>query len=357
MINQYLIKKVMGKKEERYFELQEDAPLFKKLHDLYSSKDDNWWKKIINDKDLYVNVRNGNSIDVFYRAAGLINKLEYADNRLTCKIHKIYLGNEVEKKRKGEKRENGEDDYETKEGVETIRSEIVEQSSIIKKRIDNHYHKLHHVHQEGANEGKKKEPPEGMSEKEIQGDMYINPVKYGQQRYIDTEFVFVYDNKFKKDKDGNDTTHLSIRIDFVTITNDGLIEFVELKRISDNRLLTKEYKEKKEKCSKDGWPEICKQMEHYTDFIKKHQKQIVTYYKKVQTIMRNIGVNNPLANISIKGVKPEARLLFAPYRVGTEDRKGKKRERIECIKHLMESKHINSNISDVLDSLKKQPSK
>ncbi len=352
MIKQYLIKEVMGKKEERYFELQEDAQLFKKLHNLYSSKGDNWWKKIINDKDLYVNVRNGNCIDVFYRAAGLINKLEYADNRFTCKIHKIYLGEDVKS-------------YEAKEGEETISSKIVEQSAAIKKRIDDHYHKLHHVHQEGANEGKKKDPPEGMSEKEIQGDMYMNPAKYGQQRYIDTEFVFVYDNKFKKDKDGNDTTtHLSIRIDFVTIKNDGFIEFVELKRISDNRLLSKaykEYKENKEKYSSEDLEKICNeidiciQMKNYTDFIQEHKEQIVTYYKKVQAIMRNIGVNNPLANISIKGVKPETRLLFAPYSVGYS--KGKK-ERIEYIKDLMETKHINSNISDVLKSfLEKQPTK
>ena len=43
-----------------YFDLNINAPLFTEL-----SKFPEWWKRILNDKTLYVNIRKGNRINVY----------------------------------------------------------------------------------------------------------------------------------------------------------------------------------------------------------------------------------------------------------------------------------------------------
>ena len=70
--------------------------------------------------------------------------------------------------------------------------------------------------------------PEGLSEKAIQGIMYV------EGKYIDTEFEYVHPNR------------LITRFDLTTINDDGMIEFGELKRISDSRLLKKDMSLKNE---------------------------------------------------------------------------------------------------------------
>ncbi len=371
----------MEKKEESYFDLQVDAPFFKELHDLYSSKENNWWQQILNDKELCVNVRAGNCIDVYYHGAGIVSKLEYVDNDFTCKIHKKFLHKEnpmrdraiiVKTNSKGDiviiNREEPTG-FKTVKGVDKINEEIVGQISTIKKNIENHYNKKNYVVQSEKSKkmGEVKKPPEeGMSEKEIQGDMYINPEKYEHQRYIDTEFVFVYDKKFKEvtnKKGEKKQISLRIRIDFVTITNDGLIEFVELKRISDPRLITEKYKKNPRKKLIDRVknplslePEIGTQMKEYTKFIKAYKNEIEKYYKAVQKIMRNIGVNNPLAYKEIKGVVPKARLLFAGYSDDIEITQDKL-DHIEEIRDYLKSKDIKSNIEEKLAESKRKQRK
>ena len=50
-----------------YFDLNINAPLFTEL-----SKLPEWWKTIINDNSLYVNVRKNNRINVYYRGASVM---------------------------------------------------------------------------------------------------------------------------------------------------------------------------------------------------------------------------------------------------------------------------------------------
>ena len=162
--------------------------------------------------------------------------------------------------------------------------------------------------------------PEGLSEKAIQGIMYV------EGKYIDTEFEYVHLNR------------LITRIDLTTINDDGMIEFVELKRISDPRLLKKDMSLKNE--------EIRKQIDNYNSFIKGHKDEIIQYYKQLQQILKKVGVNNPLCNIAITDIKPSVYLYFAGYADGKSNHP-KRCKRIYNIKQILEEKGINSNINEI----------
>ncbi len=299
--------------EEKYFRLNVDEQIFKELHDLFleKKKGRNWWQQVLDDEDLYVNIRKENTLHVYYKGAGVIRGLLLYKRKKgwRCAINGGYLDKEIWPDSKSKK------DYSTT--PEKIMSDIKN----IKTRI---------------NENKKSNNNEGKCEDEIKGDLYTK-VKGG---YIDTEYAFNYSEESKKvHKIGKSKGKpLKIRIDLVTINDDDMIEFVELKRISDGRL----HKRTSE-------PEIVQQMEDYTEFIIDHKKEIQEYYEKVQIIMEKIGVNNPLKDKKIKGVAPEARLFIAEYKKDSkydEDRY----KRIIDIKEMLEKDGIKSNISDIIKS-------
>ena len=149
---------------------------------------------------------------------------------------------------------------------------------------------------------------------------------YVEGKYIDTEFEYVHLNR------------LITRIDLTTINDDGMIEFVELKRISDPRLLKKDMSLKNE--------EIRKQIDNYNSFIKGHKDEIIQYYKQLQQILKKVGVNNPLCNIAITDIKPSVYLYFAGYADGKSNHP-KRCKRIYNIKQILEEKGINSNINEI----------
>ena len=271
-----------------YFDLNINAPLFTEL-----SKLPEWWKRILNDKTLYVNIRKGNRINVYYHGASVMELSINRDKSIQGKIHSKYiLFQETQTDKNG---------YRKDISPETI----VENLSSIKNAII--------ANQATSN-------PEGLSEKAIQGIMYV------KDKYIDTEFEYVHPNR------------LITRIDLTTINDDGMIEFVELKRISDPRLLKKDMSLKNE--------EIRKQIDDYNSFIEGHKDEIIQYYKQLQQILKKVGVNNPLCNITIIGIKPSVYLYFAGYADGKSNHP-KRRKRIDNIKQILEEKGINSNINEI----------
>ena len=271
-----------------YFDLNINAPLFTEL-----SKFPEWWKRILNDKTLYVNIRKGNRINVYYHGASVMELSINRDKSIQGKIHSKYiLFQETQTDKNG---------YRKDISPETI----VENLSSIKNAII--------ANQATSN-------PEGLSEKAIQGIMYV------EGKYIDTEFEYVHPNR------------LITRIDLTTINDDGMIEFVELKRISDPRLLKKDMSLKNE--------EIRKQIDDYNSFIEGHKDEIIQYYKQLQQILKKVGVNNPLCNIAITGIKPSVYLYFAGYADGKSNHP-KRRKRIDNIKQILEEKGINSNINEI----------
>mgnify|MGYP003520115328 FL=1 len=271
-----------------YFDLNINAPLFTELAQLPE-----WWKRILNDKTLYVNIRKGNRINVYYHGASVMELSINRNKSIQGKIHSKYI---LFKETQIDK--NG---YRKDISPETI----VENLPSIKNAII--------ANQATSN-------PEGLSEKAIQGLMYI------EGKYIDTEFEYVHSNR------------LITRIDLTTINDDGMIEFVELKRISDPRLLKKDMSLKNE--------EIRKQIDDYNSFIEGHKDEIIQYYKQLQQILKKVGVNNPLCNIAITGIKPSVYLYFAGYADGKSNHP-KRRKRIDNIKQILDEKVINSNINEI----------
>ena len=229
-----------------YFDLNINAPLFTELAQLPE-----WWKRILNDKTLYVNIRKGNRINVYYHGASVMELSINRDKTIQGKIHSKYI--------LFQETQTDKNEYRKDISPETI----VENLPSIKNAII--------ANQATSN-------PEGLSEKAIQGNMYV------KGKYIDTEFEYVHPNR------------LITRIDLITINNVGMIEFVELKRISDSRLLKKDMSLKNE--------EIRKQIDNYNSFIKGHKDEIIQYYKQLQQILKKVGVNNPLCNIAITDIKP-----------------------------------------------------
>ena len=271
-----------------YFDLKINAPLFTELAQLPE-----WWKRILNDKTLYVNIRKGNRINVYYHGASVMELSINRDKSIQGKIHSKYI--------LFQETQTDKNEYRKDISPETI----VENLPSIKNAII--------ANQATSN-------PEGLSEKAIQGIMYV------EGKYIDTEFEYVHPNR------------LITRIDLITINNDGMIEFVELKRISDPRLLKKDMSLKNE--------EIRKQIDDYNSFIEGHKDEIIQYYKQLQQILKKVGVNNPLCNIAITDIKPSVSLYFAGYADGKSNHP-KRRKRIDNIKQILEEKGINSNINEI----------
>ena len=271
-----------------YFDLNINAPLFTEL-----SKLPEWWKRILNDKTLYVNIRKGNRINVYYHGASVMELSINRDKSIQGKIHSKYiLFQETQTDKNG---------YRKDISPETI----VENLPSIKNAII--------ANQATSN-------PEGLSEKAIQGIMYV------EGKYIDTEFEYVHPNR------------LITRIDLTTINDDGMIEFVELKRISDSRLLKKDMSLKNE--------EIRKQIDDYNSFIEGHKNESIQYYKQLQQILKKVGVNNPLCNIAITDIKPSVSLYFAGYADGKSNHP-QRRKRIDNIKQILDEKGISSNINEI----------
>ena len=271
-----------------YFDLNINAPLFTEL-----SKLPEWWKRILNDKTLYVNIRKGNRINVYYHGASVMELSINRDKSIQGKIHSKYILFQETQTDKNSYRK----DISPKTIVENLPS--IKNAIIANQATSN---------------------PEGLSEKAIQGIMYV------EGKYIDTEFEYVHPNR------------LITRIDLTTINDDGMIEFVELKRISDPRLLKKDQSLKNE--------EIRKQIDDYNSFIEGHKNEIIQYYKQLQQILKKVGVNNPLCNIAITGIKPSVYLYFAGYADGKSNHP-KRRKRIDNIKQILDEKGINSNINEI----------
>ena len=99
-------------------------------------------------------------------------------------------------------------------------------------------------------------PKEKWSEKYIQGTLIVQSRLY----HLDSEFAYI---------DGETNN----RIDLVKCS-DGLITFVELKRMSDNRMLHET----------DATPEVVYQMNRYKQFIEKYSSQLLEYYQKLYDI-------------------------------------------------------------------------
>ena len=104
--------------------------------------------------------------------------------------------------------------------------------------------------------------------------------------YIDSEFAHQYEEGCRH----------TIRIDLVRVKGNK-IQFVELKRIQDNRLLHKD--------GSEVTPEIITQIEEYRNFIKANKDAILAYYKELITIKRALGLPTTSADIETLDIDTE----------------------------------------------------
>ena len=287
--------------DKKYFRLNKDAGLFEFL-----SHKPLWWRMLLEDNDLYINVRKDNRINIYYRGASIMS-LSYNKGKVIAEIHNYYLGcNKDVCTALGIKYGNVKEDPE----------ELVCRLSTIKKRVEANKKNI------ACFEGDEINGKNYSSEKYIQSQMYIN-----DQSYIDTEFALRLD-------DGTD-----IRIDLVKLSDNGEICFEELKLIDDPRLHP----------SRSKKAEIITQMSNYEKFLHEADKLkgndgesiLIEYYSTLLAIMDKIGVKRA-------SVKPNAvRNYVFLFIEQTYTKKTPRREkRLNTIKEVCEGLH--SNIEEVV---------
>jgi hypothetical protein len=209
-------------------------PLFDKL----STDQPLWWKILISDSDLNIQIRKDNYIDVYYNGGAIVKELKYS-KIFSGKIHFEYIpvqGSNLYIKYKFDK--SGIEINKKKIGIIDFNNFKEGVLKKIKKRISLFY--------------------DQKSEKRIQATFIKN-----DPYYIDSEFEY-------KHEDG------LVRIDLVRIdTAAKKIVFVELKTLGDPRLFS---------------DEISKQLGSYKSFIEKHRDDLKDYYQKVFEIKSRLRI-------------------------------------------------------------------
>ncbi len=260
---------------------------------LKSSNAPIWWKKVKKDKELYIEIRKKNIIDVYYRG-GRMAELKWNLGTIEVKAHPKYLNlTDIDDARYYTKKidENGKLKITPK--YQNCEEWLISNIKGMKANIRTHY--------SGDKDG------ETTSEKFIQGDLIIN----GRDRYLDSEFAHrLYDGGRK-----------SVRIDLVKIEGEHFV-FEELKRIKDGRLLKKE-----------TLPEILTQIDNYRDFLKENKDELTVYYRTLYKIKKKLGLPVPLVDdIDKVTVDVEPQLSIAlNYDKSTKARD----ERVKKIKDLL----------------------
>ena len=242
-----------------------------------------------NDKELYIEIRKDNYINVYYYG-GSVAKIDYA-NGFVAETHQKYLGDD---KPRGK----------TKKGTDIFRYDPIDLAKLneikiadIKYRIKSDY--LRHINDENP------------AEKWIQGKM----IK-GKSNYIDSEFQFNQDSEIGK-----------LRIDLIELSGD-VLSFVELKGIFDSRLRNDVKRNLNE-------PEIIGQMGKYKLFINRYEDNIKDYYKKLIEIKQSLGLTT-VENTNLTLNKTPKLIIANTYSKKTKQRE----DRISDIKKLLEVNNI-----------------
>lgn len=230
--------------------LRGDHPLFK----LLISNAPEWWCNVLQFENAYIDIRKDNTINIYYEGASLA-KIEMTKGSIRATCHPKYLYGY-----------NAQAYY--KRGIaiyQPCEKELVrlgtEECCLLRNA------QMFYSDKEVSN-------AEQKSEKKLQGEIVCR----AKTLYIDSEFAHRYE-------EGNRHT---IRIDLVRVVG-NMIQFVELKRIQDNRLLHED--------SSVCTPEIIKQIEEYRSFLKENKDAILAYYKKLIVIKRDLGLPTASADI------------------------------------------------------------
>lgn len=217
--------------------LNSDAPLFKVLRD----NPPKWWSMLIEDPEIYIEVRKGNIIHIYYYGAR-IAEIDYKTGLFTANCHYKYISGNTH----------------TKDGYGSCIHLLEKNLNQLKKNASAFY--------------VKDTEEEDTSEKRIQGRLRID----NDHRYIDTEFAHAYCKA-----DDNDL----IRFDLVAVDNNEL-KIEELKRVGDSRLRTSDMI--------NNPPEVLNQMTRYSNFMSVNKDELCTYYQTLLKIKADLGLPMPI---------------------------------------------------------------
>ena len=248
-------------------QLKENHQLFKILSGENAPK---WWEIVKNHKDIYIDIRKENYINIYYCGASIAKiEMKRGQKQPSAKIHPKYLGHNDQM-----------DSRYYKERYDKKRNKIVydpiyqDCTYELENNLDRLIQQAYDIYvNRNDKEGKN---PENISEKKIQGRIIIN----SKPLYIDSEFAHRYEEGSKK----------TIRIDLVRI-QDNKIQFVELKRIQDSRMWHNE---------KD--PEIITQIDEYKKFLSENENDILKYYKTLLSIKSNLKLPLPIPKAMIDDI-------------------------------------------------------
>ena len=256
--------------------LKIDAKIFVEL-----SKNPEWWKRFKEDSLLYIEIRKNNQVNVYFEG-GSVARIHYCSKHKKLQIftHKKYL--------------NRESNITYPECSDCIDEKY---ETILKQVQDCFSQKKGKI---GDNMSKEK-----WSEKYIQAGLIVK----NRSIHLDSEFAY------NDDQSKN-------RIDLIKCI-DGVVTFVELKRINDGRMLHED----------DNTPlEIVDQMERYRQFIEKYEAQLLTYYQRVYEIKMSLGLPVPDKRPVKINLTPEL-LIFDGWEKDTPGRtvhRIKMYERLDC---------------------------
>jgi len=213
-------------------------PLFERL----ALNPPKWWTAVIKDKDIIIQIRKDNYIDVYFNGGNIIRKLVFNGKSFKGETHYKYIPIKSNVR-----------DY----VPFLFENDFIEFGAIRPMRLDG----FSRGSLKGMKENIAKYYPSD-SEKAIQYTFIKN-----DPCFIDSEFEYTYktDNKSK-----------TIRIDLVRI--DVLakrIVFVEVKTIGDRRLFNNE---------------IVSQLRDYKNFIATHKPDLLSYYKRVIAIKKMLKI-------------------------------------------------------------------
>lgn len=272
-------------------EVRADHPLFVAL-----AKMPKWWVDIINDPELYIEVRKDNYVNIYYYG-GNVAKV-YWDGEIKAETHYKYLGKP--EPQSSNKYLDSTDIIISANGLQDL------------KRLIAHVY-LKETSASSRNETRKVAI---SSEKQIQGFMRLGK----SPEYIDSEFAYRY----------NFGGHTTMRIDLVELRGSEVV-FVELKRIDDSRLR-----------SGDNNPEILGQMATYANFIKKYEADLKEYYSTLLQIKKSIGLMSSVPEISGVSLTPEL-IIANTY---TKQTKGRT-ERVKAIEKVLTNAGITYHMPAV----------
>ena len=255
--------------------LKPEARIFHELNN-----NPHWWKQFKEDTSLYIEVRKDNQVNVYFEG-GSIARIHYCskNRKLQVFIHHKYLG--IPKP--------------------ADNNPYVEYSDKIGSCLNDVLDRVKTVYsQKGSIDGVV--PKEKWSEKYIQGTLIVQSRQY----HLDSEFAY------------NDS-ETSNRIDLVRCS-DGMVTFVELKRMGDNRMLHET----------DATPEVVYQMNRYKQFIEKYSSQLLEYYQKLYDIKKLLELPVPESRPVCINPIPEL-LIFDCWEKNTKGRDEHRRRLCEIL--------------------------